>query len=110
MSRHVSVVTGGSGFIGRHMVDLLISKGHEVRVIDNFSGGWHRNLEHHNSNTSLKIDEIDIRSLQENSPIFEDADYVFHFAGIGDIVPSIENPKEYMEVNVQGTVNLLECA
>src|SRR6202035_131013 len=45
-----------------------------------------------------------------DSPIFADARYVSHFAGIGDIVPSIEQPTQYMEVNVQGTVRLLECA
>jgi UDP-glucose 4-epimerase len=110
MSKNVSVVTGGAGFIGSHAVDLLLSEGHEVRVIDNLSGGWLRNLEHHNSNPFLTVEECDIRSLQEDSKIFQGVDYVFHFAGIGDIVPSIERPQEYMEVNVQGTVNVLECA
>ncbi len=52
----------------------------------------------------------DIRGLEPDSRIFAGARYVFHFAGIGDIVPSIERPTEYMDVNVQGTVRVLECA
>ena len=52
----------------------------------------------------------DIRQLEPDSPIFADAKSVFHFAGIGDIVPSIEQPTQYMDTNVQGTVRVLECA
>jgi UDP-glucose 4-epimerase len=53
---------------------------------------------------------MDIRRLSPGEPSFQDVELVFHFAGIGDIVPSIERPSEYMDVNVQGTVNVLECA
>jgi UDP-glucose 4-epimerase len=52
----------------------------------------------------------DIRQVEPGSSIFESAHYVFHFAGIGDIVPSIEQPTEYLSTNVQGTVRMLECA
>ena len=51
-----------------------------------------------------------IRSYAPEDPVFKDAAYVFHFAGIGDIVPSIERPAEYLSTNVQGTVRMLECA
>ena len=105
-----AVVTGGAGFIGSHMVDLLLDRGFEVRVVDNLVGGSKSNLDHHKTNAKLSCYWEDIRGLQSSSPIFEDADYVFHFAGIGDIVPSIEAPSEYMDVNVQGTVRVLECA
>jgi len=105
-----AVVTGGAGFIGSHMVDLLLDRGFEVRVVDNLVGGRKSNLDHHKTNAKLSCYWEDIRGLQSSSPIFEDADYVFHFAGIGDIVPSIEAPSEYMDVNVQGTVRVLECA
>jgi UDP-glucose 4-epimerase len=103
-------VTGGAGFIGSHMVDLLLDRGFEVRVVDNLVGGRKSNLDHHKANDRLTCYWEDIRRLQSSSAIFEDADYVFHFAGIGDIVPSIEAPSEYLDVNVQGTVRVLECA
>jgi UDP-glucose 4-epimerase len=105
-----AVVTGGAGFIGSHMVDLLLDRGFEVRVVDNLVGGRKSNLDHHKTNARLTCYWEDIRRLHPSSPIFEDAEYVFHFAGIGDIVPSIEAPSEYMDVNVQGTVRVLECA
>ena len=110
MSKKIGVVTGGAGFIGSHMVDLLLDRGFEVRVIDNLSGGHRSNLEHRKGNPNLICHWQDIRELEADSPIFNDARYVFHFAGIGDIVPSIEKPVEYMDVNVQGTVHVLECA
>lgn len=105
-----AVVTGGAGFIGSHMVDLLIDRGFTVRVIDNMIGGRAANLAQHKSNPRLTLAESDIRSYQPGDAVFNDVDYVFHFAGIGDIVPSIERPMEYMSANVQGTVHMLECA
>ena len=110
MAKPLAVVTGGAGFIGSHMVDLLLSRGYKVRVIDNLLGGRLSNLEHHKDNSNLEFYNEDIRGLEENSPIFTDARYVFHFAGIGDIVPSIEKPTDYMSTNIQGTVHVLECA
>jgi len=109
-ARPVAVVTGGAGFIGSHMVDLLLERGFEVRVVDNLAGGREQNLAHHAGNSELKLDRRDIRSFSPDDRLFAGARFVFHFAGIGDIVPSIERPTEYMSVNVQGTVHMLECA
>lgn len=106
----IAVVTGGAGFIGSHMVDLLVAKGFEVRIVDDFRGGHESNLGQHAGNPIVSIHRRDIRSLDPDDAIFADATYVFHFAGIGDIVPSIEHPTEYMDVNVQGTVRVLEAA
>jgi UDP-glucose 4-epimerase len=92
------------------MVDLLIERGFRVRVIDNLVGGRTANLAHHTSNSDVVLDERDIRALAPDDKLFADARFVFHFAGIGDIVPSIEQPTEYMSVNVQGTVHVLEAA
>jgi UDP-glucose 4-epimerase len=110
MSESIAVVTGGAGFIGSHMVDLLLARGYRVRVIDNLVGGREANLAHHSGEPRLSFEREDIRRLDENSAAFKGAEFIFHFAGIGDIVPSIERPTEYMDVNAQGTVRVLEAA
>ena len=109
-TRQIAVVTGGAGFIGSHMVDHLLDRGYRVRVVDNLSGGRLANLAHHERNRDLAFEQADIRDLGLKSAVFAGAAYVLHFAGIGDIVPSIERPTEYMDTNVQGTVRVLECA
>lgn len=106
----VAVVTGGAGFIGSHMVDLLVHRGFEVRVIDNLAGGRKDNLAHQAANPKVAVEFRDIREYEPGDALFRGARYVFHFAGIGDIVPSIEQPTEYLSANVQGTVRMLECA
>jgi UDP-glucose 4-epimerase len=92
------------------MVDLLVEQGYQVRVLDDLTGGHARNLAHHAGNPTVTLDERDIRRIDPTDPLFAGVRYVFHFAGIGDIVPSIERPTEYMDVNVQGTVRMLEGA
>lgn len=106
----IAVVTGGAGFIGSHMADLLLEKGYRVRVIDNLSGGHAKNLAAHMQNPNFYFEQMDILDIQPDSPLFKDAQFVFHFAGIGDIVPSIEQPLKYMETNVLGTVHVLQAA
>ena len=97
MKNPIAVVTGGAGFIGSHTVDLLLKNNYKVRVIDNFSGGHESNLSDHVDNPNLTIFSEDIRNLSSQSAIFKGAYSIFHFAGIGDIIPSIENPVEYFE-------------
>ena len=109
-SKPIAVVTGGAGFIGSHMVDLLVEQGFAVRVIDSLVGGREENLSTHRSNPDVILEQRDIRSYAPSDALFKNAKYVIHFAGIGDIVPSIEQPLEYMSANVQGTVHMLECA
>ncbi len=106
----IAVVTGGAGFIGSHMVDLCVEQGWRVHVIDNLVGGRVQNLAHHRNNPDVVVEERDIRSYAASDPFFADAGYVFHFAGIGDLVPSMEAPIEYMSVNAMGTMTMLECA
>lgn len=106
----VSLVTGGCGFIGSHIVDRLLGEGHEVRVIDNFSTGRPENLEHQNNNERLTIFQKDIRNKDEIEPLFKGVDYVFHMAALADIVPSIQKPWEYYSSNVLGTYQVVECA
>jgi UDP-glucose 4-epimerase len=109
-ARPLAVVTGGAGFIGSHMVDLLVTRGFRVHVIDNLVGGRAANLDQHRASSDVLLDERDIQDLAPDDALFAGAVYVFHFAGIGDIVPSIERPTEYMSANVQGTVHVLEAA
>lgn len=108
--RPLALVTGGAGFIGSHMVDVLLEHGYCVRVIDDMSSGRLMNLAHHKNNSSLEVEKKDIRNLARDSSVMKGVSYVFHFAGIGDIVPSIERPSDYLDVNVQGTVKVLEAA
>jgi UDP-glucose 4-epimerase len=110
MSSPIAIVTGGAGFIGSHMVDLLVNNGFAVRIIDNMIGGHEKNLTGHANNKNVTLERRDIRELKPEETLFDGARYVFHFAGIGDIVPSIERPIDYMDVNVQGTIRVLECA
>lgn len=110
INRPVAIVTGGAGFIGSHMVDLLVEHGFKVRVIDSLIGGNEENLAHHIHNADVVLEQRDIRNFDPDDFLFRDAKYVIHFAGIGDIVPSIEQPLEYMSANVQGTVHMLECS
>lgn len=106
----IAVVTGGAGFIGSHMVDVLLGRGYQVRVIDNLVGGRSENLQHHQDNPNLVFKLQDLRVTPPDDPLFEGAEYVFHFAGIGDIVPSIETPTEYLSANIMGTVHALEAS
>jgi UDP-glucose 4-epimerase len=108
--RPIAVVTGGAGFIGSHMVDVLLERRFAVRALDNLVGGRRENVAHHAGNADFALEERDVRSCRPDDALFRGAKYVFHFAGIGDIVPSIERPLEYMSANVQGTVHALECA
>jgi UDP-glucose 4-epimerase len=104
------VVTGGAGFIGSHMVDLLLAEDFRVRVVDNLVGGRLDNLVQHKGDPRLSVEVRDVTSLAPDDSLFTEADYVFHFAGIGDIVPSIERPCAYLHANVLGTVHTLEAA
>lgn len=104
------VVTGAAGFIGSHLVDKLVKNGHKVLAIDNFSTGSRKNLI--NSENKIKILKADIRDLNKLKKIsfIKKANWVFHLAGLADIVPSVAKPSEYFDNNVKGTLNILEVA
>lgn len=105
-----AIITGGAGFIGSHLTTLLLSQGHEVLVIDNLVSGRLDNLHQISNHPAFSFHQIDIRDKEGMDGLFESVDWVFHLAGMADIVPSIENPQAYYEVNVNGTFNVLECA
>jgi UDP-glucose 4-epimerase len=104
-----TLVTGGCGFIGSHMVDRLLAEGHEVLVIDNLSSGTIRNLEHHKGNPKLQVHIHHIADHEKIADLFAGIDQVFHLAALADIVPSIERPMHYHHSNVNGTISVLEA-
>ena len=104
-----AVVTGGAGFIGSHLTDLLLSEGLEVSVIDNLANSSLKNLKNALESPKLTFVEADISKEGEWEDTVRQADYVFHLAGLAAIVPSIENPREYFSTNVTGTLNVLQA-
>ena len=99
------LVTGGAGFIGSHLVDELISRGHEVTVIDNLSLGRRENL-----NAAAQFHPVDIRDLAALKPLFLGVDWVFHTAALPRVQFSIDHPRQANEANVTGTLNVLLAA
>ncbi|MBU3630059.1 SDR family oxidoreductase [Polynucleobacter sp. AP-Melu-500A-A1] len=105
-----TIITGGAGFIGSHLAELLVERGHSVLVIDNLNSGKLENLSSLKDNPDVKFVNADIRNYAEIEYLFNDTDWVFHLAGLADIVPSIENPDLYYAVNATGTLNVLQAA
>ncbi len=108
------LVTGGAGFIGSHIVERLLGDGHSVMVLDNFSSGKEENLSFTKHNTLsaerytlIKGDICDLPTCQRAC---QDIDYVLHQAAIRSVPKSLNNPLEYNEVNINGTLNMLEAA
>lgn len=101
------IVTGGAGFIGSNLSQKLIELGHKVTVIDNLSTGIESNLKKVKEKINFK--KLDISKIKDLDQVsFQDVDWVFHLAGIADIVPSIQNPDKYFMSNVLGTLNVLQ--
>jgi len=104
-----AVVTGGAGFIGSHMVDLLVKENYKVTIIDSLINGRLDNIEHHRD--QVEFIQADIGDYTVDlEKYFEDVDFVFHYAALADIVPSINNPIKYHRANVDGTIMVLEAA
>jgi UDP-glucose 4-epimerase len=102
-----SLVTGGAGFIGSHIVDRLIELGHEVVVIDNESA---ESNEQFYWNDKAQNYKYDIRDYENTRPLYEEVDYVFHLAAEARIQPAILNPIEAVSTNCVGTVTVLQCS
>ncbi len=103
-----TLITGGAGFIGSHLVDKLLDMGHEIIVLDNFSTGRKENLNH--VSEQIKLVECDLSIKGDWVNEFDGVDWVFHLASLADIVPSIQNPEGYFRSNVDATFYILEAA
>ena len=101
-----TIVTGGAGFIGSHLVDSLLALGHKVTVLDNFSTGRPENLAH--VREDIELVECDISIPGPWIKHVKNGSWVFHLAALADIVPSIQQPDPYFRANVVGTFNLLQ--
>jgi UDP-glucose 4-epimerase len=110
MTQKNCLVTGGAGFIGSHLVTRLLADGHAVRVVDSLASGRMENLAHLGAQPHLSFHKVDIADLPALAPVFESVEWVFHLAGLADIVPSIQQPVAYHRANVDGTVAVLEAA
>ncbi len=116
MSARRILVTGGAGFIGSHLCETLLEKGFEVICLDNFCDFYSpkrkwENLKSCLESPDFKLFEADIRKPQDLAQVFEykQIDMVIHLAAMAGVRPSIQNPELYTEVNVNGTVNLLQA-
>jgi nucleoside-diphosphate-sugar epimerase len=101
------LVSGGAGFIGSNIVETLVKKGEKVRVIDNLSSGKEENLKAVLERIEFLKD--DIRSAQACLSATKDIDFVLHQAALRSVPKSLASPGEYNEVNIQGTLNMLEA-
>lgn len=103
------LITGGAGFIGSHLTELLLSEGHSVTIIDNLCTGSRENISKILKNDRLKFVNVDIRDYEKLQTYFSDIDWVFHLAALADVVPSIDKPEDYYSTNVTGTFNVLNA-
>ncbi|MBI4354280.1 MAG: SDR family oxidoreductase [Candidatus Omnitrophica bacterium] len=106
MARYL--VTGGAGFIGSHVVDRLVKDGHAVRVLDNLSTGRLDNLQP--VRARLEFIEGDVRDREVTARACLGVDAVIHEAALRSVPKSMRDPAGYAEVNVVGTINVLEAA
>ena len=101
-------VTGGAGFVGSHLVKLLVEKGHEITVIDNLHKGKKENLT--SVINKIKFQKMDIRDYESMKKILKNVDGVFHQAALTVVQDSFTRPEEYFDVNVHGTENIFKLA
>ena len=113
MGKAKVLLTGGTGFIGSHTAVELIEAGYDVEILDNLYNSKLTTLDRIEEITGIrpKFYEVDIRNAEELARTFAEGEFdtVIHFAGLKAVAESVENPLEYYEVNVGGTINLLEC-
>jgi UDP-N-acetylglucosamine 4-epimerase len=106
----IFLVTGGAGFIGSNLCEAILDMGYQVRCMDNFTTGKRENIEGFLHNKNFTLIEDDIRNLEACLAACEGVDYVLHQAAWGSVPRSIEMPLLYEEINIRGTLNMMEAA
>jgi len=106
MGRMKALVTGGAGFIGSNLVDALIERGDDVRVLDNFSTGNRANLE----GLDIEVVEGELRSYERVHAAMRGIEVVYHLGALGSVLRSVQDPLTSSAVNVEGTLNVLLAA
>lgn len=106
----VFLVTGGAGFIGSNLCEALLDKGYKVRCLDNLSNGKQTNVDLFIDNPNYTFLKGDIRDLDTCMKACEGVDYVLNQAAWGSVPRSIEMPLLYEEINIRGTLNMMEAA
>lgn len=104
------LVTGGAGFIGSNLCEAILNMGYQVRCLDNLSTGKKENVEMFQGNPNYEFIEGDIRDLDTCKKACEGVDYVLNQAAWGSVPRSIEFPLLYEEINIRGTLNMMEAA
>ena len=99
-------MTGGAGFVGTNLVRALLKENHEVVIIDDFSTGLKSNLK----GLDVPVHEISFVDADKVSKALEKSEYIFHLGARGSVPRSIKNPRATIDVNVTGTLNILESA
>ncbi len=103
-----TLVTGGCGFIGSHLVEALLEAGHTVRVLDNLSTGHRKNLD--KVANRVEIHEGDVRDFDQVLACSEGVDCIFHEAALVSVFDSIERPIDNNDINITGALHVLEAA
>lgn len=106
----VFLVTGGAGFIGSNLVEALLNKGHIVRVLDDLSQGKQANVDMFLDDKNYTFIKGDVRDLETCLKATKNVNYVLHQAAWGSVPRSIEMPLLYEEINIKGTINMLEAS
>lgn len=104
------LVTGGAGFIGSNLCEALLDKGYKVRCLDDLSNGKQSNIDLFIENPNYAFIKGDVRDLDVCMKACESVDYVLHQAAWGSVPRSIEMPLLYEEINIKGTLNMMEAA
>ena len=103
-----ATVTGGCGFIASHVVDRLVSQGHEVSVIDNMTSGYIENIQHHLDNDAIQFHQFDLGNFEKTKETLRGADAIFHLAANADVRHGLEDTFRDINRNILVTHNILE--